>query len=221
MPSDMPFRVAFGSWGKALIAAGFKPKKPYPSDLCRNKCVQAHKGKRSFAWKGGRVQNNFGYIEIWMPDHPNANKSGYIREHRLVMSEHIGRPLLKDEDVHHINGIKNDNRIENLQLLLKEVHTGNHWRGIKRKPKKEIRCVYPSCERTTSSSTKMCISHYKLQHQRKQTGIITDIHEFKEVSRRHSTETKKLLSDLAKQLPRKGGRFAKEAEVIGNIYEAE
>lgn len=58
-----------------------------------------------------------GYVSVKVPDgHPMAMSNGYALEHRLVMSEHLGRPLLKSENVHHRNGVKDDNRLENLEL---------------------------------------------------------------------------------------------------------
>lgn len=123
-PSDMPIRMAFGTWNKFVIACGEKPYKPYLSELAKKNTILAHKGKRSMHWKGGKIKDRFGYILIWMPEHPNAKIAGYIHEHRLVMSEHLGRPLENYEFVHHKNGIKNDNRLSNLELLIKKVHYG-------------------------------------------------------------------------------------------------
>lgn len=86
--------------------------------LCRS-CL--HTGPSSTTWRGGRV-NRDGYILVKVyPDHPlyeaMATSMGYIPEHRLVMAEHLGRPLKRTEVVHHKNGIKTDNRIENLELF--------------------------------------------------------------------------------------------------------
>jgi hypothetical protein len=66
------------------------------------------------SWRGGRIEEK-GYIKVWV-DGPSGGAKGYAFEHRLVMENLIGRPLLDHEDVHHLNGIRNDNRPENLEL---------------------------------------------------------------------------------------------------------
>lgn len=80
------------------------------------------KGANHYNWRGGRVKTSCGYFYMYAPDHPCANGSGYVLEHRLVMEKKIGRPLLPSERVHHINGIKDDNRLGNLQLLSPADH---------------------------------------------------------------------------------------------------
>ncbi len=76
------------------------------------------KGEKSHFWKGGRTKTKKGYILIFMPEHPNSDKRGYIPEHRLVMSQMLGRPLLKSEVVHHRPDVaKDDNREEVLYLM--------------------------------------------------------------------------------------------------------
>ena len=71
-------------------------------------------------WKSGKTYHKAGYCLVRCPDHPRSNKhTGYVLEHILVMEAKLGRPLLPSENVHHINGIKDDNRADNLELWLK------------------------------------------------------------------------------------------------------
>ena len=74
----------------------------------------------------GRKKHSGGYILVYEPDHPCADKGGYVLEHRLVMERHIGRHLTKDEYVHHVNENKQDNRLENLLLTNKAEHAKIH-----------------------------------------------------------------------------------------------
>lgn len=72
-------------------------------------------------WKGGRYQEQrTGYIKVRQSDHR------YAYEHRVVMEKHLGRKLTPHEDVHHINGKKDDNQIDNLVVLTKSQHTHLH-----------------------------------------------------------------------------------------------
>ena len=84
-------------------------------------------------WNGGRHIHD-GYVEIYCPDHPFANKRKCVYEHRLVVEKKIGRILSTDEHIHHINGIKTDNRIENLLLLSASEHAKIHYK-IRGNPK--------------------------------------------------------------------------------------
>lgn len=83
-------------------------------------------GKNNPRWGGGRKQVDKGYIKVYLyPDDfflPMACKDNYVREHRLVMAKHLGRCLQPWELVHHKNHIRDDNRIENLQLVSDDRH---------------------------------------------------------------------------------------------------
>lgn len=92
---------------------------------CSDKCRwMLQSGDKNVNWSGNSKKHN-GYIWIYMPKHPRSYK-GRVPAHRLVMENEIGRYLTKDEVVHHINGIKDDNRIDNLCLCSKSEHSDAH-----------------------------------------------------------------------------------------------
>lgn len=76
------------------------------------------------AKRGSGTITPYGYRQIIRHGHPNSRKDGAMFEHVFIMSEHIGRPLMKHETVHHKNGMRSDNRIENLELWSKSQPYG-------------------------------------------------------------------------------------------------
>ncbi len=77
------------------------------------------------SWKGGRTKHHAGYLMIRIPDHPRAPRNnGYVFEHILVMEKGLGRYLEPHETVHHRNGVKHDNRPENLELWIRPQPSG-------------------------------------------------------------------------------------------------
>ena len=74
-------------------------------------------GDSNPAWNGGKYVSSAGYIYVLSPGHPEATLGGYVLEHRLVMEKSLGRFLTSTEVIHHRNNLKDDNRIENLELF--------------------------------------------------------------------------------------------------------
>ena len=91
---------------------------------CSRKCYLLANKKRpeisrenAWNWKGGKTKHMAGYIKIYIPNHPAGDISHYVYEHRIIIERKLNRYLKSIEIVHHINGIKDDNRIENLILF--------------------------------------------------------------------------------------------------------
>jgi hypothetical protein len=100
-------------------------------------------GERSPYYKGGWTIDGHGYRLVRYKGHPNANKKGWIKEHRLVMSQFLGRPLESWEHIHHIDGNKLNNDISNLQLV-----TDSHHGTISNENNRKYgqRCSDPKCK---------------------------------------------------------------------------
>jgi hypothetical protein len=96
--------------------------------FCSNKCSSESRRKflnipECLAEADRKLDKNIGYVRIYVPMHPRANSRGYVYEHMVIAEQVIGRSLLKNEIVHHKNGVRWDNRPENLEVMDKESHS--------------------------------------------------------------------------------------------------
>lgn len=82
-------------------------------------------GETASNWRGGKRPFK-GYVMLYSPKHP-YNNQGYVFEHRLIIEKKLGRYLKRDEVVHHLNGIRDDNRPENLEVVSRKDHVHRHY----------------------------------------------------------------------------------------------
>jgi endogenous inhibitor of DNA gyrase (YacG/DUF329 family) len=107
--------------GKNIYVTPFRLNN-FKNHFCNNKCHSKWMsenvpcGINSILWKGGKYKAPDGYIYVRFP-HGEC-----IAEHRLIMEQYLGRKLTKKEIIHHINGIRDDNRIDNLCIVVSKTH---------------------------------------------------------------------------------------------------
>lgn len=108
--------------------------------MSRAALESAKTGASNHNWKGGRYKVR-GYVMVALRSLPpeeqtrfasmaSRSSGKYIPEHRLVMARQLGRPLEPKEVVHHLNGVKDDNRPENLELKQPSEHTDAYWQLV-------------------------------------------------------------------------------------------
>lgn len=111
-------------------ALGLSCKGIKKSDETKKKMSESKKMHKMGAKK---IRSHDGYVSIYYPDYPSSTKEGRVLEHVYVMERHLGRRLLPNECVHHINHIRTDNRIENLMLMTRSEHARFHMTERNRK----------------------------------------------------------------------------------------
>lgn len=134
--------------------------------FCSHPCASLfHSGKNNHNWTGGKRITTQGYVQIMCKDHFNAWPSmqgRYKLEHRVIMEKHLQRPLLYSEHVHHLNGIKTDNRLSNLSLISSSDHSYLHH-PISRAPIACLHCskiiFHPDSDITKFCSQSCCGQH--------------------------------------------------------------
>ncbi len=93
-------------------------------------------------WNIKKIVKKGDYDYALVEDHPNATKNGYVLHHRIVMENHLGRLLTKDEIVHHIDKVKKHNHILNLEVLNPSSHSIHHG---SEKGRKWLVLLCPTC----------------------------------------------------------------------------
>lgn len=141
----MPVKLICQSCGKEFKVPPCRKK---TAKYCSPGCFyKENRRENNCNWKGGKYKDKRGYVLIYKPNHPDVQKTGYMFEHRIVMEKHLGRRLTKDERVHHINGKREDNRIENLQLFNNESeHTKQYHLDSLPHPPVPKRGDYLNCD---------------------------------------------------------------------------
>lgn len=121
----LPPRIQMKYTGECIVDGCVKP------DKNRGLCCMHSRRKRvhgdvhmRLRPEGGNGYTKEGYRMVSRKGHPNATAAGQVFEHRWLMAQYLGRPLRADENIHHKNGVLDDNRLENLELWTKMQPSG-------------------------------------------------------------------------------------------------
>ena len=134
-------------------------KKAYKMGMRKTKEIEfqnrslARKGEKSPNWNGGKKTTSGGYVVVFKPEHPRADKNGYVMEHILVFEKATGLCVPRNCAIHHLNGNKNDNRIENLCLMEFGAHTAFHNIGKKHSEETKEKISYKAKQRKRKVET--------------------------------------------------------------------
>lgn len=110
-------------------------------NISKRTIAQAQKVRNGKDIKSAGTTLSCGYVKVMCKEHPRADRDGYVFEHILVMEKKLGRFLSRSEHIHHINGIRNDNRPENLTLMSQANHNLRTAYCSNCELKKEIRLL--------------------------------------------------------------------------------
>jgi len=93
-------------------------------------------------WKVEKIISKGDYLYAKVTGHPNSTKNGYVLYHRIVMENHLGRHLNSNEVVHHKDGNKKNNSVDNLEVLSSSEHSKLHGSMVGRR---SVRLKCPQC----------------------------------------------------------------------------
>lgn len=105
---------------KAEYSKGIRDK--YETTKIANETLRRRTQDRFDSGQIKKMFDKYGYVHIYVP------KEGFVREHRYIMEQHLGRKLKDEEHIHHINHVKYDNRIENLKITTNSEHGKEHYK---------------------------------------------------------------------------------------------
>lgn len=130
--NDKLYEMFPGKTPLAIYKKAYKMGLRKAADIRFQNKSAAQKGEKAHSWNGGVRTTTKGYRQVLSPNHPRADGCGYVMEHILVWERETGVSVPENCCIHHLNGNKSDNRIQNLCMMQHTAHTVFHHTGAKR-----------------------------------------------------------------------------------------